>query len=83
VVAPSRIPQKPGERVKTDRRDAVPRARLARSGDLIAVYVPQVEEEAMGDLPRAREDALSALKDATLRSPSVLASTGSPVGGAG
>jgi transposase len=67
VVAPSLIPQKPGDRVKTDRRDAVQLARLARSGDLTAVYVSKVEDEAIRDLPRAREDAISDLKDATLR----------------
>jgi transposase len=67
VVAPSLIPQTPGDRVTTDRRDAVPLARLARSGDLTAVYVPTVEDEAMRDLTRAREDALRDLKDATLR----------------
>jgi transposase len=44
VVAPSLIPKKPGDRVKTDRRDAVELARLLRSGDLTAVYVPSVEE---------------------------------------
>jgi transposase len=64
VVAPSLIPQKAGDRVKTDRRDAVPRARLGRSGDLPAVYVPTVEDAAIRDLTRAREDALSDLKDA-------------------
>jgi transposase len=67
VVAPSLIPQKAGERVTTDRRDAVPLARLARSGDLTAVYVPKVEDEAIHDLSRAREDTLSALKAATCR----------------
>jgi transposase len=67
VVAPSLIPKKPGDRVKTDRRDAVQLARLARSGDLTAVYVPKVEDEAIRDLTRAREDAISDLKDAKLR----------------
>src|SRR5262245_28096544 len=67
VVAPSLIPQKAGDRVKTDRRDAVQLARLARSGDLTAVYVPQVEAEAIRDLTRAREDAISDLKDAKFR----------------
>jgi len=67
VVAPSLIPQKPGERVQTDRRDAVHLARLARSGDLTAVSVPKVDEEAMRDLPRAREDAIRDRKDATYR----------------
>jgi transposase len=67
VVAPSLIPKKPGDRVTTDRRDATHRARLARSGDLTTVYVPKVEDEALRDLPRAREDSISALKDAKLR----------------
>jgi transposase len=67
VVAPSLIPKKAGDRVKTDRRDAVQLARLARSGDLTAVYVPKVEDEAIRDLTRAREDALSDLKDAKFR----------------
>jgi transposase len=67
VVAPSLIPQKAGDRVKTDRRDAVQLARLARSGDLTSVYVPKVEDEAVRDLTRAREDTLSDLKDAKFR----------------
>lgn len=56
VVAPSLIPRKPGERVKTDRRDAVMLARQHRSGELTAVWVPGLEQEAMRDLTRARED---------------------------
>jgi transposase len=67
VVAPSLIPQKAGDRVKTDRRDAMQLARLARSGDLTVVYVPQVDDEAIRDLTRAREDALSDCKDAKFR----------------
>jgi transposase len=67
VVAPSLIPKKAGDRVKTDRRDAMQLARLARSGDLTAVYVPQVQDEAIRDLTRAREDAISDLKDAKFR----------------
>jgi transposase len=67
VVAPSLIPKKPGDRVKTDRRDAIQLARLARSGDLSTVYVPKVDDEVMRDLTRAREDAISDLKDAQLR----------------
>ena len=67
VVAPSLIPKKPGDRVKTDRLDTVQLARLARSGDRTAVYVPKVEDEAIRDLTRAREDALSDLKDAKFR----------------
>jgi transposase len=67
VVAPSLIPKKPGDRVKTDRRDAVQLSRLARSGDLTAVYVPKVGDEAIRDLTRAREDTISDLKDAKFR----------------
>src|SRR6266508_3426072 len=67
VVAPSLIPKKPGDRVKTDRRDAVQLARLARSGDLTVVYVPQVADEAIRDLARAREDTLGDLTSAKFR----------------
>ncbi|AWN15565.1 IS110 family transposase [Salinisphaera sp. LB1] len=56
VVAPSLIPRKPGERIKTDRRDALKLATTLRSGDLTAVWVPDAEQEAMRDLTRARED---------------------------
>lgn len=56
VVAPSRIPKAPGERIKTDRRDALKLARLARSGDLTPVWVPDTEQEAIRDLTRARDD---------------------------
>lgn len=72
VVAPSLIPRKPGDRVKTDRRDAVQLARLLRSGDLTSVYVPRVEDEAIRDLSRAREAAMSDLKAAKLRLKSFL-----------
>jgi len=57
VVAPSLVPRKPGERVKTDRRDAKKLARLLRSGDLTPVWVPDEHQEALRDLLRAREDA--------------------------
>jgi transposase len=67
VVAPSQIPKKAGDRVKTDRRDAVQLARLLRSGDLTPVYVPAVEDEAIRDVVRAREDALKDLKAAKVR----------------
>jgi transposase len=67
VVAPSLIPKKAGDRVKTDRRDAVQLARLMRSGDLTPVYVPTVADEAIRDLTRAREDALRDLKAAKFR----------------
>jgi transposase len=67
VVAPSLIPKQPGDRVKTHRRDAMQLARLARSGDLTIVYVPRVEDEAIRDLTRAREDTIRDLKDAKFR----------------
>jgi transposase len=57
VVAPSLVPTKPGDRVKTDRRDALKLARLLRSGELTAVWVPDQDQEALRDLTRAREDA--------------------------
>jgi transposase len=58
VAAPSLIPARPGERVKTDPRDALKLARLLRAGELTAVYVPQVTDEAIRDLCRARQDAV-------------------------
>jgi transposase len=67
VVAPSLMPKKAGDRVKTDRRDAVPLARLARSGALTPVYVPTVEDEAIRDLSRAREEAIGDCKAAQFR----------------
>ncbi|GBD30717.1 hypothetical protein HRbin32_01826 [bacterium HR32] len=57
VVGPSLIPTKPGDRVKTDRRDAAKLARLLRSGELVPIWVPDEEHEALRDLTRAREDA--------------------------
>ena len=56
VVAPSLIPKKASDRVKTDRRDAFSLARLLRAGELTAVWVPELEQEAIRDLVRARED---------------------------
>jgi len=67
VVAPSLIPKKAGARGKTDRRDAVQLARRMRSGDLTPVYVPQLEDEAIRDLSRAREDTIQDLKAAKFR----------------
>jgi transposase len=72
VGAPSLIPKKAGDRVKTDRRDAVPLARLMRAGELTPVYVPTVEDEASRDLSRAREEALRDLKAAKFRLKAVL-----------
>jgi transposase len=57
VVAPALIPQRPGERVKTNRRDAVTLARLHRAGELTGVWVPDAKHEAIRDLVRAREAA--------------------------
>jgi len=57
VVAPSLVPKRPGERIKTDRRDALRLAQAYRSGDLVAVSVPDAAHEALRDLVRAREAA--------------------------
>jgi transposase len=62
VVAPSLIPRKAGDRVKTNRRDAVQLARLLRAGELTAVWVPDEGHEAMRDLVRAREAAVDDLR---------------------
>jgi transposase len=67
VVAPSLMPKKAGDRVTTDRRDARQLARLMRSGDLPPVYVPAVDDAAIRDLRRAREETLRALQAAKLR----------------
>lgn len=56
VIAPSLIPQKPGERVKTDKRDSLKLATLYRAGELTPIYVPTEDDEALRDLVRARED---------------------------
>ena len=57
VIAPTLVPKKPGDRVKTDRRDALKLARSHRSGDLTAVWVPDEDSEALRDLVRQREAA--------------------------
>jgi transposase len=64
VIAPSLVPQKAGDRVKTDRRDAVKLARFLRSGDLTEVHVPEAATEAMRDLERSRDDAKRAERTA-------------------
>ena len=61
VVAPSLIPTKAGDRVKTDRRDAAILAKLHRAGDLTSVWVPDEAHEAMRDLVRARATAVRVL----------------------
>lgn len=60
VIAPSLIPRRPGDRVKTDRRDCVRLAELARAGELKAIWIPRPEDEAIRDLSRAREDVVNA-----------------------
>lgn len=60
VIAPALIPRRAGDRVKTDRRDCVRLAELARAGELRAVWVPDPADEAIRDLARAREDAVNA-----------------------
>jgi len=62
VVAPSLIPQRPGDHVKTDRRDALSLVKLLRAGELTAVWVPDRRHEAMRDLTRARETAVMDLR---------------------
>jgi len=57
VVAPSLIPKKPGERIKTDKRDAIKLARLMRANELSPIYVPEADDEAVRDLSRMREVA--------------------------
>ena len=58
VVAPSLIPKRAGDHVKTTRRDAVALVRLLRAGELTAVWVPDARHEAMRDLVRARDAAV-------------------------
>ena len=62
VVAPSLIPRRPGDRVKTNRRDAMQLARLLRAGELTSVWVPDEVHEAMRELVRARDAAVDDLR---------------------
>ena len=64
VVAPSLIPRKPGERIKTDRRDAINLAKLHRAGELTPVWVPDQAHEAIRDVVRARQAAVRSLRQA-------------------
>ena len=64
VVAPSLIPRKPGDRIKTDRRDAINLAKLHRAGELTPVWVPDPAHEAIRDLVRARQAAVRTLRQA-------------------
>ena len=76
VVAPSSIPKRSGDRVKTDRRDAMMLARLSRSGDLTAVRVPGAADEAVRDLARSREDAVRECRNARHRLKALLLRNG-------
>jgi transposase len=76
VVAPSSIPRRSGDRVKTDRRDAMMLARLSRSGDLTAVRVPGPADEAVRDLARSREDAVRECRNARHRLKALLLRNG-------
>ncbi|MFL9754093.1 IS110 family transposase [Vibrio cyclitrophicus] len=67
VIAPSLIPKKSGDRVKTDKRDAAKLAKLFKAEELTPIYVPESEDEAIRDLSRARETAMKDLKDAKLQ----------------
>lgn len=60
VIAPAKIARRPGDRIKTDRRDALLLARAARAGELVSVTIPDERDEGMRDLSRAREDAVGA-----------------------
>lgn len=64
VMAPSLIPRKPGDQIKTDKRDAIMLAERLKQCDLTAIYVPEPEDEAIRDLFRAREAAMHDLNDA-------------------
>lgn len=59
VVNPSSMPKRSGDRIKTDRRDGEALARLHRAGELTAIYIPTADDEALRDLVRAREDAVT------------------------
>jgi transposase len=76
VVAPSSIPKRAGDSVKTDRRDALMLARLSRSGELTAVRVPGAADEAVRDLVRAREDAVRECRNARHRLKALLLRNG-------
>ena len=76
VVAPSSIPKRSGDRIKTDRRDAMLLARLDRSGDLTAVRVPGAADEAVRDLVRARDDGVRECRNARHRLKALLLRNG-------
>jgi transposase len=81
VIAPSSIPRKPGDRIKTDRRDALQLARLARNGDLTPIRVPDAGDEAVREVIRAREDAVREQRNARHRLKALLLRNGLPYAG--
>jgi transposase len=81
VVAPSSIPKRSGDRIKTDRRDAMLLARLDRSGDLTPVRVPGPADEAVRDLVRARDDGVRECRNARHRLKALLLRNGIPYAG--
>jgi transposase len=81
VVAPSSIPRAPGQRIKTDRRDALLLARMARAGELAVVRVPDELDEAVRDLVRAREDAVREQRNGRHRLKALLLRNGTPYAG--
>ncbi|MET0520231.1 MAG: transposase [Burkholderiaceae bacterium] len=81
VVAPSSIPRASGDRIKTDRRDAMLLAKLARSGDLSVVRVPDGVDEAVRDLVRAREEAVREQRNGRHRVKVLLLRNGIPYTG--
>lgn len=60
IIAPSLIPKRPGDWIKTDRRDCIRLAELSRAGELKAIWIPDPTDEAIRDLTRACEDAVNA-----------------------
>ncbi len=76
VVPPSLIPSKPGEKIKTDRRDALKLARLLRAGELPSINIPDAKDEAIRDVVRARTDASEDLRRARFRLGSFLLRNG-------
>jgi len=81
VVAPSLIPKKAGDRVKTNRRDALDLAKLLRAGQLTAVWVPDARHEAMRDLTRARGAAVEDLRSKRQQVSAFLLRLGRPYAG--
>ena len=78
VIAPSLIPKAPGDKVKTDRRDCRRLARLHRAGELVAIRIPTVAEEAVRDLCRARADMVEDAPGLAIASASSCCATAGP-----